>query len=480
MLTVRARILVAAAVLTGATLLVASALLVLALDRSLTRSSDTASRAKADELAVLLTQQALPRRLGDAGNGVMQVVSAQRRVLAASDNVLGRPAITGFRPAGQAPAVRTVRGAPDDNETEDYRVWARAVRTPDGSATVYVGDSLESVHEATASLRRALLVGVPATELALVVVLWFLIGRALRPVEAMRAEVEQITENRLDRRVPQPPVDDEVGRLARTMNDMLDRLDRSRRRERDFVADASHELLSPLTVSRTLLEVGPADHQGWESLVPELLEENASMESIVRDLLFLAREESAERPAVLPFDLDDVVLEEAARLRPLAPVRIDTSRVSAGPALGDREELRRAVRNLLENAVRHAAGVVEVGVRTEGSWVTVDVEDDGPGVPDEVGDLVFERFYRGDGSHARSGGAGLGLAIARTVAVRNGGRLDLVQHVAEADDRTRGAHFTLIVPAASPAAAGEAQPTSPSQDHLGTRSPSGTSSADSW
>lgn len=462
MVSVRARILAAAAVLTALTLIAASILLVAALDHSLTRSSDAASRARAAELAVLARRGDLPVRLGSAGDGVWQVVGPDGRVLAASTNVLHRPAITGFEPSGRAPAVLTVRGAPDDNETEDYRVWALAVPVRGGVATVYVGDSLESVHEATASLRRALTVGMPATELVLVVLLWFLVGRALRPVEGIRAEVAAITDSRLDRRVPEPAVRDELGRLARTMNDMLDRLDRSRRRERDFVADASHELLSPLAVSRTLLEVGPVNGERWEDLVPDLLAENATMERVVRDLLFLAREEAGGPVTAAPVDLDDVVLEEAARLRAL--VLVDTSSVSAGPALGDREELRRAVRNLLENAARHAATKVRVTLGATDGVVTLEVLDDGPGVPAEDGDRVFERFYRGDAARPRSGGAGLGLAIARAVAQRHGGRLVL----APSD---RGARFVLTLPVD--------EPTRPSHDHVGIVSPSGTSSADS-
>ncbi|MDX6326247.1 MAG: hypothetical protein QOK15_2601 [Nocardioidaceae bacterium] len=475
MSSVRFRILATAALLTGVMLVVASVLLVAALDHSLTSASDRASRARADELAVLASQDALPGRLGDAGDGVVQVVSAAGQVLAASDNVTGRPPITTFTPSGSTAEVRTVRGAPDDTQTEDYRVWARTVRLPDGLATVYVGDSLESVHEATASLRHALVVGVPATELALVVLLWFLLGRALHPVEAIRAEVAEITGNRLDRRVPVPVAEDEVGRLARTMNDMLDRLDRSRRRERDFVADASHELLSPLAASRTVLEVGPGPGAAWADLVPDLLAENATMERHVRDLLFLAREDSAGRPVAAPLDLDDVVLEEVTRLRALSPVRLDTSAVSAGPVRGDREELRRAVRNLLENAVRYAVREVRVGLRTEGPLVRLDVTDDGPGIDPQIGDLVFERFYRADAARTRAGGVGLGLPIARAVTERRGGRL-------ERRHTDRGAHFVLRLPVDVGMSTGATpdQSFSPSQDHRGTRSPSGTSSADAW
>ena len=442
MLSVRSRITLLAALLTAAVLVLASAWLVAELDRSLTSSSDEVSRTKLDELAARVADGRLHPELGDAGNGVVQVVDVSGLVLAASDNVAGRPRITRFQPTGTTPAVVVVRGAPDDQETEDYRVWARRVTTRDGDATLYVGDSLESVREATASLRRALETGVPLALVVLVGATWFLVGRALRPVEAIRAEVEGITDRQLGRRVPVPKGDDEVGRLARTMNDMLDRLDRSRRREREFLADASHELLSPLAATRAVLEVGPPVRpEGWDQFARGLLAENATMERTVRDLLFLARDEAGRRPHRVAIDLDDVVLEEAVRLRTITDLTIDTTGVSAGPVLGDREEMSVLVRNLLENAVRYAATTVRVRLHTEGSTVILHVRDDGPGVDPELGDHVFERFVRGDPARSRTyAGSGLGLAIARAVAERHRGTLSLA-------DPDPGAHFVVTLPA---------------------------------
>src|SRR4051794_1056207 len=208
-MTVRGRITVIASLVTAAILVGASFLLVAALDKSLTASTDDVSRAKIGELAVLAAQGSLPRHLGDAGNGVIQVVAQDGQVLAASTNVDGRPRISSFEPPGGTPAVRIVNGAPDDTETENYRVWAGSADTSRGPVTIYVGDSLEAVHEATASLRRALVVGVPVTLLVLVTAIWFLVGRALGPVEAIRAEVAGISERQLDRRVPVPPTEDE-------------------------------------------------------------------------------------------------------------------------------------------------------------------------------------------------------------------------------------------------------------------------------
>ncbi len=388
----RLRTTLVAGLVSTAVLVLAAVLLVRSLDRSLTTSSDRVSQDRLQTLAAQVSREGLPAVLPDAGDGVVQVVGADGTVLAASPNVAGRPRLTTFRPSGDAAAVVTVRG-PDDSDVETYRVWAQRIAP---EVTAYVGDSLESVAEASASLRRSLAVGVP---LALVLVLggvWVLVGRSLRPV----AE--------------------------------------ARERERTFLADASHELLSPLAASRALLESGPLD----QATAAQVLAENASMERLVRDLLDLARGD--DQPVVLahPLDLDDLVLEEVARLRGTTPVAFDVAGVSAGPVVGDREQLRRLVRNLLENAARHARSTVRLRLATDGADVRLEVVDDGPGVDPALGTQVFQRFRRGDGARARdAGGAGLGLAIARAVAERHGGTLGL-------GDSPTGACFVLSLPAA--------------------------------
>jgi signal transduction histidine kinase len=441
MLSLRARITVVAACLSGAILIVSAVGLLLTLNRSLTDSSDRVSKARLGELAAEAALGELPSRLGDAGNGVVQVVAAGGRVVAASTNVAGYPPITEVVPKPGELRSMVLRGAPDDQGTEDYRVWARTVTTPAGEVTIYVGDSLESVREATTTVRQALLVGLPATLGLLVASSWLLVGRALRPVEAIRAEVASIGDDQLDRRVPVPRSDDEVGRLARTMNGMLARLDRARTRERDFVADASHELLSPLAASRAYLEVGPGGDQPWQDVVPALLAENATMEALVRDLLFLAEAEQGQAPLrTTPVDLDDLLLEEIARLRPLTHVAIDASGVSAAPVRGHREQLRRVIRNLLENAVRHANAQVRVTAAIAGDQIRVDLVDDGPGIKAEDRELIFGRFYRTDSSRARTaGGSGLGLSIARTITERHHGAVAVAPN-------DPGAHFVLTLP----------------------------------
>ena len=199
--------------------------------------------------------------------------------------------------------------------------------------------------------------------LILALLTWWLTGRTLRPVDKMRAEMAEISGTNLGRRVREPDTGDEIDRLARTMNETLDRLEDAVRRQQRFVADASHELRGPLTRIRSELEVDLARPDCADPTATErsVLDEAIGLQHLVDDLLQLARSDAgaAEMTAV-PVDLDDIVLREARRLRDRGRVVIDTSRVSAAQVIGDRNQLGRAVQNLLDNAERHAVTTVTV------------------------------------------------------------------------------------------------------------------------
>jgi signal transduction histidine kinase len=325
-----------------------------------------------------------------------------------------------------------MRGVPDDDETENYRVWALAARTSDGGpAVVYVGPSLESAQEAGASLVSGLLVAVPLLVVALCGLVWVLVGRTLRPVETIRAGVSAVDGRGLDRRVPEPPTGDEVARLAVTMNAMLARLEEADTRQREFVAHASHDLQSPLTALRAELEVALADPEraDWPAVARGALAESDRMETLVRDLLFLARSDGGgDRPARL-LDLDDVAREEIERARTSSPVPVACS-LQPAPVRGHPDDLARLVRNLLSNAVRHAQSAVTVTLATEDGNAVLHVTDDGAGVSAADRERVFERFVRLDEARRRTGlageGTGLGLAIVRSVAAAHGGTARLV------------------------------------------------------
>ena len=256
----------------------------------------------------------------------------------------------------------------------------------------------------------------------------------------------------MHRRVPVPAADDEVSRLASTMNRMLDRLEASAVRQRRFVADASHELQSPLAAARADLEVALThpDRTDWRETAGELLDANRRMERLVRDLLFLARVDAgAARPPAVPVDLDDVVLSEAAGIRWDRSVdgsdghtRVDTSHVSAAAVCGRRDDLVRAVRNLIDNAARYAASAVHIELTSDDGTATLIVADDGPGIADVDRERVFERFGRLDDSRGRhAGGTGLGLAIAKEIIEAHGGTIRV-------ESVSRGARFVVTLPSA--------------------------------
>ena len=242
------------------------------------------------------------------------------------------------------------------------------------------------------------------------------------------------------------------------MNAMLDRLEDAAGRQRRFVADASHELQSPLASFRAQLEVSAAhsNDTDWRQTSAALLADSQRMERLVRDLLFLAR--SDEHASPLPrdlVDLDDVVLEEVRRLRPATGVgvRLVTENVSAAPVPGSRDHLVRLVRNLLENAVRHAVAEVRVELGVTDDVVRLVVSDDGPGVPADDRDRIFDRFIRLDEGRSRgAGGTGLGLAIAAEIARHHGGGVALA-------DSPAGARFVVTLPAAAAVTPTSPQPT---------------------
>jgi signal transduction histidine kinase len=432
---VRARTTLLAFLVVAATLTLASYLLLLTLEQSLTANRDDVSRSLARNLADAAARGDLPAVIRVGDDSMAQVVGADGVVVAESSNLTGPGPVTDAVPHGSEPTLITVRGVQDDTDRETYRVWMVSSAGADGPLWVYVGASPERVTEAVRALRTGLLIGVPFVLALLAGATSLLAGRALNPVEAIRSEVAG---TRLDRRVPVPATGDEIERLAVTMNQMLARLDDSNKRQREFVADASHELLSPLASLRTQVEVAGANPTttDWTSLVDDLVADTDRMERLVRDLLFLAREDTAVQAVIgAPLDLDHVVLEEVTRLRGGAGVRVDTTRVTPVPLVGAGDDLGRMVRNLLENACEHASGVVSVSLSETDDLVCLEIVDDGPGIREGDRSRVFERFVRVDSARARrtSGGTGLGLPIARTIARRHGGDI----RVGEAESGAR-------------------------------------------
>ncbi|MFE0452215.1 sensor histidine kinase [Streptomyces sp. NPDC058914] len=324
-----------------------------------------------------------------------------------------------------------------DGETADYRFASVPIETEDrGTLTVHAGAPLSTERSAVRTALTVMLIGFPLLLAVVAAVTWLVTRRALRPVEGIRREMAAITASAdLARRVPEPDTHDEVARLARTTNETLTALETAVERQRRFVADASHELRSPIASLRTQLEVGAA-HPGLLD-VAGAVEDTVRLENLAADLLLLARLDAGERPADARVDLAALAREEAAGR---ARVTVDAESVEVA---GSRGQLGRVLANLLDNAQRHARSAVTVAVRREGERVVVEVADDGDGVPEADRERVFERFVRLDAARSRDeGGAGLGLAIARDVAVRHGGTLTAGETPAG------GALFELRLPVA--------------------------------
>jgi signal transduction histidine kinase len=438
---VRARTAAASVLVVGGGVLAAGVAVATLLHRSLVADTDRAALRRGEDVVALIEAGALPSRLPipedkDNDDLLVQVADPAGRIVSASTLLVDEPLMLPGRPpppGGRRTA--TVKGLPVD-PPDPFRVVALTTGGANPGYTVYTANELELVAQSDDALRRLLLRGGPPFLALVTIVTWLIADRALRRVEGIRARVAGITAEALDQRVPEPPGDDEITRLARTMNEMLDRLRAAGERQRRFVADASHELKSPLAAVQAELEVALAhpDQADWEATATRLLDEDRRMERLVADLLFLAQCDDgdaslltapAERVA-----LDAVVVDEVARLgsRWAVPVGVDIAVPRGGAAVAGREEhLARVVRNLLENAARHARSAVTVTLRPTGEGdVELVVADDGPGIDPADRSRVFDRFTRLDDARSRDdGGSGLGLPIAREIVEAHGGRISV-------------------------------------------------------
>lgn len=379
---------------------------------------------------LLVVEQSRPRNLIQANPGVqVQVVDDEGHVRAVSatadylipmlypDELLDLPdegsvEIPGNRIGmdGRARVLKLDAGPPTD------------------PLTVLVARSTEELRQSVHLLRVTLLVLFPLLVALLAAGLWRPLGAALRPVEALRAGAEEITGGTRAGRLPVPDSRDEVHRLAVTLNDMLHRLDAARARQRAFVADAAHELRSPLTNMRTELEVAQRlpDDTDWPALSDDLLADVQRLSRLVDDLLLLARQDDGGTRAVTArveqIDLGQLAGEAAERFPgveyadPGQPL----------PLRAEPDALARVLANLIDNAVRHKRTLVTVSARADGDDRLIVVTDDGPGIPEADRERVFQRFTRLDDARARdAGGSGLGLAIVRELVRRHGGTVTL-------------------------------------------------------
>jgi signal transduction histidine kinase len=436
--TVRLRITAIATVLTGVGLTVAAVLLVSTVQHRLEAQVRADTRRVADTVAgALRAGQPIDQAIANPEPGtVVYIVGNGGDVLAASTGTAGRSA---FGPLPDASLL--IGGAP-------VEITQQLVAGAGSGLRVVAASPLADVQRSVSELSRLLWVGIPILVVLVGGLAWVLVGRALRPVDSMRREVDEITHSTLHRRIAEPTSGDEVARLAHTMNAMLDRLEGAAGRQRQFVSDASHELKSPLTTIRAKVEVasmqsGAAD---WSDVSGTVLREVDRLDDMVADLLQLARLDEVGGVVAATtsddVDLDELAAAEVARLRGLG-VNVDDSGLAAARVRGDRSALGRLVRNLADNAARHARSTVAVTVRNGDGEAVVTVEDDGPGVALADRERVFDRFTRLDEGRTRGvGGSGLGLALVRAVAVAHGGTARVI------DAPLGGASFEVRLPTA--------------------------------
>lgn len=417
--TIRFRITALAVLVSGLLLIVVSVLMISVLRRQLTDNLDEGLNQRADTITAVIARTP-PSALSSDEDLLVQVVAPDGTVLSSTTNLEGVAPVTSLQPG-----VRTVNTVP--RRTEEFRVLVREIVTNGRSVLLIIGINHDDVTDPISILSRLLAATVPAVVVLLGILTWWLTGRTLRPVEKMRVEMAEITGTNLGRRVAEPATGDEIDRLAHTMNETLDRLEGAIRRQQRFVADASHELRSPLTRIRGELELDlahgvPVDPSTTERSV---LDETIDLQHLVDDLLQLARSDDGLFELTLqPVDLDDVVLHEARRLRERGRVNVDLGRVSAAQTIGDIQQLSRATRNLLDNAERHAATTVTISLAEIDGRVRLTVSDDGAGISTDDRQHLFERFTRLDDARTRdAGGTGLGLAIVRDIMQRHNGSI---------------------------------------------------------
>lgn len=420
-MTVRTRAALVASTVVLVALVVGGVGLVVVVRSHLLDADRTAATLRARDVLALMAATPAPTRLSFPGeeNGATQVIDGSGRIVAQTDNLEHRSPISVLRPdSGESDSQLATVPALDDNQR--YVVVAvSSERAP--HLTVLSATSIEAADETVATLQRALLIGMPVLVALVGVTTRVLVGRALRPVAAITAEVSDITSRGLGRRVPEPATADEIDELAITMNAMLERLEASSNRQRRFVADASHELRSPLASARTTLEVAalhPGTREDLLDAIGDALVDHDRLDHLTLDLLELAKlDDPRHVPATGRVEVGELVGPLVAR-RPEGWIDTD---VRAAHVEVDPHLVTRVLTNLLDNAARHRRSRTSVGVDEVEGHLVVTVEDDGPGIPVEDRQRVLEPFTRLDEARVAGGGTGLGLAIVNDLVSDAGG-----------------------------------------------------------
>ena len=448
---VRSRSTAAAVVVVAAAMALGAAVLLLLLQRALISAASDAADGRVADVAAQVSAEGVENLSGylaktNRSSQIVQVLDDTGQVVAASSSRAESSPLTGLRPAPGRVQRAEVGEMPLLDDDHDYLIVARGIEYRGTTYTAVVASSVETQRATMATVTQYLMLGFPVLLVVVGLASWMLTGQALRPVERIRRRVHGIEASDLTERVPVPQTDDEIARLASTMNEMLDRLQAGQANQRRFVADASHELRSPLATVAAGLDVIEPSARGetWQGLHQLMTGEAERMRRLVENLLLLAKADDAALPMHRgDVDLDDLVETEVVRLRADGRLKV-LADVQPVRVIGDRLRLSQLIRNLVENAATAAHTTVRLGTTERDGVAVLTVEDDGDGIPAEDRERVFERFVRLDTSRARaSGGSGLGLSIVQEIVKAHHGTVTL----APAASQGTVATVTLPLPA---------------------------------
>ncbi|MGW6278546.1 ATP-binding protein [Kribbella sp. NPDC055071] len=421
---VRSRSTAAAVVVVAVAMALGAAVLLLLLQRALITTVSDAADGRASDIANQVSEEGVASLNTDLAEStrasqIIQILDASGRIVAASSPRADNTVLTTLRPADGTIERAEVGEMPLLDDDHDYLIVARGAEYGGQTYTVVVASSVETQRATVATVTKYLAIGFPALLVVVGIASWMLVGRALGPVERIRTRVQGIESKDLTERVPVPQTNDEIARLAATMNEMLDRLQAGQANQRRFVADASHELRSPLaTVAAGLDVIEPsARGQAWQDLHRLMKGEAERMRHLVENLLLLAKADDAALPMRrTDVDLDDLVDTEALRLREGGTNLTIVRDVQPVRVVGDPMRLGQLIRNLVDNAAREAHSTVRLTTTERDGTAIVTIQDDGDGIPEPDRLRVFDRFVRLDTSRARaSGGSGLGLSIVQEI-----------------------------------------------------------------
>ncbi len=455
-----------AAIITGVIVFMASVVGALFLSATLHNrlqdNFDTTLNTRAIDRASLIAGGATPADLTNSlvHESLVWIGTESGQTLASAGNLVIEGA-----PGGTSTGVRSadLQLIESDGkvEVETVRVATVAAKNPQGDTVlVSVGAELESVNDPVSRMRFLLLIGSPALTALVMMLVWLTANRSLRSVETIRSTAARVHGENRGERIAVPQTGDEIERMAITVNKMLDRLETHHDRQQQFVGDASHELKSPIANMRADLDTTVSSDPQWPETRDRLIVQTDRLGAIISDLLVLAAQDEEAEYDRETIDFDDLVTEVTEEAVESSNLNVDVWDMDPARVTGNAEHLRRAVRNVVENAVRHANSTVRVEMHNNGSAVEVAVSDDGAGIPESDRERVFERFARLDDARARDeGGTGLGLAIARETMERFGGSVRI------GDSPSGGASVTMVLPTTAASERAEwAEVESPSAD----------------